>query len=101
MVLLIGLTALFIDVIKNCYNTPTFFVKDSFGTSEIKLQKTGIRQGCPLSPHLFIMVMTCIDYDINRRSSKWVKNNRLPNLNYDMVYYLSFNKFERINVIWK
>jgi len=83
----LGICSHIIDVIKNCYNAPTFFVKDSFGTSEIKQQKTGIRQGCPLSPYLFIMVMTCIDYDINRRSSKWVKNNRLPNLNYDMVYY--------------
>ena len=46
----LGFSQHFTDVIQNCYRKPTFYVKDDFGTSEIKQQRSGIRQGCPLSP---------------------------------------------------
>ena len=82
-----GFSTRYRDVITDCYKKATFFVKDNFGSSEFKKQNAGIRQGCPLSPYLFVIVMSCIDHDIRARVSQWVLNNRIPGLTYDMVYY--------------
>ena len=75
------------DVVQDCYSKPTFFVKDAFGMSDDKKQRSGIQQGCPLSPYLFILVMSCIDHDIAASKSRRVSNARLPGLYFDMVYY--------------
>lgn len=45
------------DVLQDCYKEPTSYVKDALGTSDIKRQSSGIRQGCPLSPYLFVIVI--------------------------------------------
>jgi exonuclease III len=76
-------------VIENCYRNPTFFVEDNFGSSTIKKQGSGIRQGCPLSPYLFVIVMSCIDFDIQNTVSRRVLNNRVPGLSYDSVFMLT------------
>ena len=47
-----GITGKILRVIKNIYNKPTFMVEIDGHKSEWKEQKTGIRQGCPLSPYL-------------------------------------------------
>ena len=56
----LGFSQHYIDVIADCYRTPTFLVKDDFGTSTVKEQRSGIRQGCPLSPFLSTLAMSCI-----------------------------------------
>ena len=82
-----GLSDHVIAVICNCYSDPRFYVRDNCGTSEIKRQSSGIRQGCPLSPYLFLLVMTCIAYDVRRKVSSFVTNNRLAGIAFDIVYY--------------
>ena len=52
----LGFNSHYTDVIADCYRTPQFFVKDNFGCSDRKVQSSGIRQGCPLSPFLFLFL---------------------------------------------
>lgn len=77
----------FLKITKSLYNFPTFFVQDQYSTSTQKTQLTGIRHGCPLSPYLFLLVMTCIDHDVKRSSSRTVSNARIPGVVFDAVYY--------------
>ena len=53
-----GFSNHYCDVVKDCYSysKPPFFVKDAFGMFDDKKQRSGRRQGCPLSPYLFILV---------------------------------------------
>ena len=83
----LGFSRRYTDVIADCYSTPMFFVRDNFGSSGVKKQSSGIRQGCPLSPYLFLLVMTCIDFDIQQNISGFVTNNRIPGVDFDMIYY--------------
>lgn len=54
----------------------------------IALFSSSIEKSSLISPSLpLIIVMTCIDHDIQAVISDNVKNNRLPNLDFDMVYY--------------
>jgi len=55
----------YINAIKNLYNHPKFAVKIGNHKSNWKTQDRGIRQGCPLSPYLFLIVMTVMFRDIH------------------------------------
>ena len=48
------------------YSSPRFRVKDSGITSEEGVQGRGVRQGCPLSPYLFDILLTCLFWDVER-----------------------------------
>ncbi len=58
-----GLPPHFLRVVDAIYTDRSFVVKDSGHTSEARKQFSGICQGCPLSPFLFVMVMTVIMHD--------------------------------------
>ena len=52
-------------VIKNLYISTSFFIAMNNRNSAWKDQLTGIRQGCPLSPYLFLILMTVLFHDIH------------------------------------
>lgn len=58
-----GLPRSFFHFIRNVYTHRQFFVEDNGKQSEYRAQFHGISQGCPLSPFLFIMVMTIVMHD--------------------------------------
>ena len=53
-----------INMINAIYEEPNYTIVDKGTTTDPRIQKAGIRQGCPLSPYLFIMLMTVIMYDV-------------------------------------
>ena len=56
--------------IEGIYKQPQFRVKDFWSESTAKRQRSGIRQGCPLSPFLFVMLLTVMLEDIHEEEEK-------------------------------
>eukprot|EP00973_Karenia_brevis_P033947 4684374-Karenia_brevis.AAC.1 len=54
-----------VEVITSLYENPTFEVEINGVKSTRKRQKRGIRQGCPLSPNLFVILMTTLFHDVH------------------------------------
>ena len=82
-----GLNQSMLAAVGEIYASRSFTVVDAGIESTSRPQKAGISQGCPLSPYLFTLVMTCIDLDIKKEVSFNVTTNRIPGIDFDMVYY--------------
>jgi hypothetical protein len=54
-----------LEELEALYAEITFRIRDAEGTSTERKQRTGIRQGCPLSPYLFIILMTALMMDVS------------------------------------
>ena len=63
----------YIQAIQSIYNNPSFSVKMGNSQSTWRKQRRGIRQGCPLSPYLFIILMTAMLLDVHAEVSKKTK----------------------------
>ena len=46
------------------YSERYFYIVDHKGTSSLQRQMAGIAQGCPLSPYLFIAILTVMMHDV-------------------------------------
>ena len=75
------------EVIQSLYTSPEFYVTLEGRKSEMMQQKTGIRQGCPLSPYLFIIVMTVMYHDVHANYTLHAERQRIVGTHNDEVLY--------------
>ena len=76
-----------INVTKSLYKDTQFKVEIEGDSSDWMRQETGIRQGCPLSPYLFIIVMTTMFEDIKENIAGDLAWHRIPGAEFDEVMY--------------
>ena len=76
------------DLIPSIYKEPQVNIKDGKLKSSTKYQQTGIRQGCPLSPYLFIILLSAIMKDINNNLTE----EKTHILNQGKLCKATFNK---------
>ena len=76
-----------IAIIKELYRNPMFKVEMEGRESDWTQQQTGIRQGCPLSPYLFIILMTCVFHDVHANYKQKMKEHRVDGMDADEVLY--------------
>ena len=62
----LGIPDNIINMINKIYREPNYTIVDKDTTTDPRIQRAGIRQGCPLSPYLFVMLMTVIMYDVEK-----------------------------------
>ena len=76
-----------VRVIESLYRKPTFKVEAEGRESLLHEQQTGIRQGCPLSPYLFLIVMTAMFHDVHQIVDGIMPMHRVPGTTFDEVMY--------------
>ena len=59
-----GVPQHFIEIVRELNSHPQFFVRANGQDSSTHTSQSGIRQGCPLSPSLFIILHTVIMHDV-------------------------------------
>jgi hypothetical protein len=85
----IGIPIPMIEAIMSMCKAPLFFVAEAGNESPTFKASTGIRQGCPLSPFLFIIVLTLLFEDVDHELSlKNISNNIVSHRTplYDLEY---------------
>ena len=85
----LGIHEDYIAVVQDAYTNPTFYVQGYDGDKAPATPHTGIRHGCPLSPYLFIMVMTRLRHDVEEKlvvqglpTNNWSKGKPTFDLQY-------------------
>jgi len=86
-----GINQEYINIIQSIYDHPAFTVRAMNNHSTEHVSSSGIRQGCPLSPYLFLVVHSCIMHDVEAQMTD-DHNTFLPTLHsqkhplFDLAY---------------
>ena len=64
----------FVNMVSAIYSSRAFIVRDSGVESHPRTQQSGIAQGCPLSPYLFVIVMSVLMQDVDQEMASIFKN---------------------------
>jgi hypothetical protein len=82
-----GLPPKLLSLLRALYAHPLFYVEIDSAASATYEQRAGIRQGCPLSPYLFIIVMTVLFHDIKRALPRTFVQHRPRGVEFDEILY--------------
>ena len=74
-------------VLASSYVNPQFKIKDRGGKSDYRKQRTGIRQGCLLSPYLFILLMTVLMHEVHEQTDEIAKSGQITHINFTELLY--------------
>ena len=75
------------EIIKHIYTRSKFRVSCDEGKSDFFFQRSGIRQGCPLSPYLFILVMSVMFADIKSRLNTPKQREPMPGILFSEILF--------------
>ena len=76
-----------IGIVQNIYENAKFRVVKGSVRSDYQTQNSGIRQGCPLSPYLFGVLMTAVFQDIKSVLCTPKQRQPIPGISYAEVLY--------------
>lgn len=76
-----------LHLVSMMYHNPRFRITAAGTTSNFKRQHSGIRQGCPLSPYLFVLLMSALFCDVKARLVTPKQKEPIPGIRFAEVLY--------------
>lgn len=76
-----------VNLISSFYSKPQFKVKTGADESTWRTQMAGIRQGCPLSPYLFVLLMGALFSDLKKELCTKRQQEPIDGIHFSEVLY--------------